>query len=428
MTQTTSDRTGTTDTTLLRQIFDYANRANPWPLWTKLRQTSVCWQEDGPDEKGTYVVSTYREIEALLHDPRLSSDLRHSAQTRGRTLAPNAGYTFISLDPPEHDRLRALAMRHFGPPERPRYLEELRPEIERIATTLLDQMQGQRQLDLAERFNYQLPVTVICRILGVPREDEPQFKIWASAVIETIGEGTDAARRQREQAQLDLNQYMAGLVERHRKHPGDDLLSRMATDDGPEGRMTDQQLVATGVLLLIAGHETTVNLLGNGMLVLLRHPAILERLRDTPELIPAAVEEMLRYDGPVQFLPQRTTLDDISLAGTTIPKGVLVTLALAAGDHDPDRFPDPDRFDPERRDNQHLGFGSGIHSCFGAPLARTEAQIAFPELLRRLVQPRLVADPPPYRPSPLLRGPEHLLIDVEEVRSSGKPLAQVAQR
>lgn len=419
----------TTDTTILRQIYDYANRANPWPLWAKLRQTPVCWQEDGPDPAGTYVVSTYREIEALLHDPRISSDLRNSAQTEGRTLSPNAPYTFISLDPPEHDRLRGLAMRHFGPPERPEYLEQLRPEIQRIVTTLLDQLEGQRQIDLVEGFNYPLPVTVICRILGVPREDEPQFKVWASAVIETLAEQDEAARRRREQAQSDLNQYMAGLVERHRQQPGDDLLSRMATDTGPKGRMTDTQLVATGVLLLIAGHETTVNLLGNGMLALLRNPAILERLRDASELIPAAVEEMLRYDGPVQFLPQRTTLAEIPLAGTTIPKGMLVTLALAAGNRDPARFPDPDRFDPERRDNQHLGFGSGIHSCFGAPLARIEAQVAFPELLRRLEQPRLVVDPPPYRPSPLLRGPEHLLIDIEGVvHERQKPLARHALR
>jgi cytochrome P450 len=192
--------------------------------------------------------------------------------------------------------------------------------------------------------------------------------------------------------------------------------------------MSDRQLVATGVLLLIAGHETTVNLLGNGMLVLLRNPPILKHLRNAPEMMPAAVEEMLRYDGPVQFLPQRTTLDEIPLAGTTIPKGVLVTLALAAGNRDPARFKDPDRFDPERRNNQHLGFGSGIHSCFGAPLARMEAQVAFPELLRRLVQPQLVVDPPPYRPSPFLRGPEHLLIDVKEVHANEKPLAGLVQR
>jgi cytochrome P450 len=418
----------TTDTTILRQIYDYANRANPYPLWAKLRQTAVSWQEDGPDPAGTYVVSTYREIEALLHDPRVSSDLRNSAQTGGRPRAPTDPYQFISLDPPAHDRLRQLAMRYFGPPERPEYLEQLRPEMLRIVTTLLDQLQGQRQFDLVDRFAYPLPVTVISRILGVPREDEPQFHVWAEAIVENIAGQTDAQRRRREQASNDLNQYMAGLVERHRQQPGDDLLSRMATDTGPDGRMEDPYLVQTAALLLVAGHETTVNLLDNGMLTLLRHPALLDRLRNKPELIPAAVEEMLRYEPPVQFLANRTTLDEIPVAGTTIPKGVVLTLALAAGNRDPARFVDPDRFDPERRDNEHLGFGSGIHSCFGAPLARIEGQIAFAELLRRLEQPQLVVDPPPYRPGPSLRGPEHLLIDVKEVRASGKPLAALAQR
>ena len=182
--------------------------------------------------------------------------------------------------------------------------------------------------------------------------------------------------------------------------------------------MEDPYLIATASLLLVAGHETTVNLLGNGMLTLLRHPALLERLRNIPDLIPSTVEELLRYEPPAQFLPKRTTLDEIALAGTSIPKGAFLTLALAAGNRDPARFADPDRFDPERRDNQHLGFGSGIHLCFGAPLARMEVQIALTELVRRLDHPRLVVDPPPYRPSPVLRGPAHLLIEVEGVRES----------
>src|SRR5260221_9198147 len=233
------------DTTILRQIFDAANRANPYPLWAKLRQTAVCWQEDGPNEAGTYVVSTYREIEALLHDPRISSDSRNCAQTGGQPRTSTEPYRFINLDPPEHDRLRGLAMRHFGPPERPAYLEELRPEMLRIVSTLLDQMQGQRQIDFVESFAYPLPVTVICRILGVPREDEPQFHVWSQAIAEGVAAQTDAQRRQREQAFNNLNQYMAGLVERHREHPGDDMLSRMATDTGPEGRMADPYLVTT---------------------------------------------------------------------------------------------------------------------------------------------------------------------------------------
>jgi cytochrome P450 len=169
--------------TILREIYDAAHRANPYPLWAKLRQTPVSFQEDGPDETGTYVVSTYREIEALLHDPRISSDLRNCAQSGGRPRTTTAPYGFISLDPPEHDRLRGLTMRHFGPPQRPEYLEHLRPEIARIVTTLLDQMWGQRQIDFVERFAYPLPVTVICRILGVPLEDEPKFHVWASSFL-----------------------------------------------------------------------------------------------------------------------------------------------------------------------------------------------------------------------------------------------------
>jgi cytochrome P450 len=406
------------DTTILRQIYDYANRANPYPLWARLRQTPICWQEDGPDEAGTYVVSTYREIEALLHHPLVSSDLRNWVQTGGTPQAPTDPYEFINMDPPEHDRLRRIAMRHFGPPKRPAYLEQLRPEMLRVITTLLDQLQGRRQIDFVESFAYPLPVTMICRILGVPREDEPRFHVWAEAIAESVATQTKAQRRQREQAFTDLNQYMARLVEHHRKEPGDDLLSGLATETSPDCRMEDPYLVATASLLLVAGHETTVNLLGNGMLALLRHPTLLERLRNAPDLIPSTVEELLRYEPPAQFLPKRTTLDEISLAGTSIPKGAFLTLALAAGNRDPTRFVDPDRFDPERRDNQHLGFGSGIHLCFGAPLARMEVQIALTELVRRLEHPRLVVDPPPYRPSPVLRGPAHLLIEVEEVRES----------
>jgi len=309
-------------------------------------------------------------------------------------------------------------MRHFGPPERPEYLEQLRPEIERIVTKLLDRVSDQRQIDLVESFAYPLPVTVICKILGVPQEDEPQFHVWASALVESVAGQTEEQRRQREQATNNLNQYMAGLVERRSEQPGNDMISGLVADTSLLGRMAYPNLIATGVLLLVAGHETTVNLIGNGILTLLRHPAILERLRNEPELIPAAVEELLRYEPPVQFLVNRTTLDEITLEGTTIPKGVVLTLALAAGNRDPSRFPDPDRFDPERRDNAHLGFGSGIHSCFGAPLARMETQIALRELLRRLEQPHLVVDPPPYRPSPLLRGPQQLLITVDGVRGA----------
>jgi cytochrome P450 len=201
-------------------------------------------------------------------------------------------------------------------------------------------------------------------------------------------------------------------VERFRAEPGTGLLSGLA---GQEGLPTED-VVATGRLLLIAGHETTVNLITNGMLTLLRHPDVLERLRHEPELAIPLVEELLRYEPPVQINPKYLTLDDVEVAGVTIPKGSRLVLALAAANRDPERFADPDRFDPERENNEHLGFFTGIHYCFGAGLARQEAQVALTELARRLENPRLLQDPPPYRPNPTLRGPRHLPIAIDGIR------------
>jgi cytochrome P450 len=401
--------------TILRAIYDPANRANPYPLFAELRETPVSWQEDGPNEAGTYVVATYREIAGLLHDPRLSSDLRKGALSGGprTSLAPRS---FINLDAPDHDRLRRLATRHFGPPERPGYIDELRSAMERITRTLLDELQGEQRFDVVSRLASPLPVTIICEILGVPSEDQRMFRAWADSLIESIVCDTPDARARRQAAATALEDYMGALVRRRRDRPGADMLSRMVADSEAGRGMEEEFLVATSVLLLIAGHETTVNLIASGVLTLLRHPDILDRLRLQPESVHGVVEELLRYEPPVQLLPNRTTLEEIPIAGTTIPKGVLVTLAPAAGNRDPARFADPDRFDPERRDNEHLGFGSGTHYCFGAPLARAEAQVALREFARRAHRPRLVVDPPPYRPSPSLRGPEELLVEVDSVR------------
>ena len=398
-----------TQETLLRQITDYAHRANPYPLYAQLRETPVSRQEDG-----SYVVSTYREIVALLHDPRISSDLRKRSQAGGEQPESEYPLFLTHIDPPEHDRLRRLAMRQFGPPHRPGLVENIRVGMANSVNRLIDRVQDQRQIDIFESVAYPFPVTVICELLGVPRADEPRFHAWAEAII--APRDSEEAQQRGEQATADLGQYLGGLAEAHSKQPGQDMLSGLVTDNGPEGRMSPRELVSTAILLLIAGHETTVNLTDNGMLTLLRHPDILARLRREPDLIIGLVEELLRYEPPVQFLPQRTTLEEISIAGTTIPKGVPLTLLLAAGSRDPERFSEPERFDPDRQDNQHFGFGSGIHYCFGAPLARLEVQTMLTELVRRLEQPRLVVDPPPYRPSPVLRGPQQLLVEVDGVR------------
>lgn len=397
--------------TLFQRITDYAHRADPYPLYAELREHRVARQEDG-----SYLVGTYHEIEALLHDPRVSSD-RRNRTAPDETEAGDAGLppAFIGLDDPEHHRLRSLAMRSFGPPHTPGRINGMHGEITRIVKDFLAGLEGKDRIDIVDDFAYPLPVTVICRLLGVPIEDEPRFRQWSDAIVAGIDPNPkeDPAERQRAaaEARKAMALYLGDLAEKRRDHPSDDMLSAFAAGDDTDGRLTPLEIMTTSVLLLIAGHETTVNLITNGVLTLLRHPDQLARLRSDPTLMPRAVEELLRYEPPVQMLPQRTPLADIEVAGLTVPKGAPLILMLASGNRDPERFPDPDRFDPLREDIQHLGFGSGIHSCFGAPLARLEAQIALNELLRHLDTPRLAEDPPPYRRSPVLRGPRHLLVE-----------------
>ncbi|MET8406805.1 cytochrome P450 [Streptomyces sp. NPDC005195] len=405
---------------ILRQIIDYSHRANPYPLYEELRETPVYHDADGP-----YVVSKYYDIQSLLHDPRVSSDARNLKATAGDPLGDTEEESalppaFLRLDPPEHDRLRRMTNRPFGPPHSPRRVHEMHGELADIVSGLIDGIGDPERIDLVDQFSYPFPVTVICRLLGVPREDEPRFHTWADVLAASLDPvpGADAGERAKvsNNARTELGMYLAGLIEERRKKPGEDMLSQLATAHGPDGAMTTMEVMSTAALLLIAGHETTVNLITNGMLTLLRNPGILQRLREDPKLAVPVVEELLRFEPPVQLLPQRSTLADIEVRGVTIPKGSSLWLVLAAGNRDPDRFENPDRFDPDREDIQHLGFGSGIHSCFGAPLARLEAQLALGELARRLENPRLVEDPPPYRQNAVLRGPRHLSIACDGIR------------
>jgi cytochrome P450 len=400
MTQTT-----TSPGELFTKVLDPANRPNPYPLYAQLRETPVAQLNDD-----WYAVSTHAEISTLLHDPRSSSDQRKSTVSGGEPEKMEQP-SFLVLDPPEHDRLRRLVTNQFTP-ERVGRMHE---RIVEIVNTLLDAQRGQGQLDIVDDFAYPLPVTVICELLGVPREDEGRFHAWADTLAHSIDpDPGQVTAGERMHALQELTAYMTELIAARRAQPSDDMLSGLAVGGEPAECMDNANLVRTMILLLVAGHETTVNLITNGMLTLLRHLAELERLRDNPERAPIVVEELLRYEPPVQFTG-RFALADIDIAGVRIPQGVGMYLLLAAGSRDPRWFRDPERFDPDRLDNQHLGFGGGIHYCMGAPLARIEAHVALTALAQRLVNPRLVADPPPYRPNAVLRGPRHLPVAFERL-------------
>jgi cytochrome P450 len=393
---------------LFERWLDPASRPNPYPLYEQMRRTPVAQVDEQ-----RFLVSTYQDIWALLHDPRMSKEQRKS-KVPVQGLRDVAKDWILFLDPPEHTLLRRLVIHQFTP-ER---IGSLQGRIVETVTALLDAQQGQHQFDLVEGFAYPLPVTVICELLGVPREDEPRFHAWA----DKLAEGLDPALGKDpriEKAFADIAQYMHQLIAERRAHPNDDLVSALALGQDPAGRMDDDTLSSTMVLLLLAGHETTVNLITNSMLTLLRHPQEFQRLREHPERVPLVVEEVLRYEPPVQSAP-RFVLTDVTLQGVRIPQGSEIRLMLAAGDRDSQRFAHPDVFDPDRPDNEHFGFGGDDHYCLGAPLARLETVVALTELARRLVNPRLVADPPPYRANAVLRGPEHLLVAFDHIEPAGQ--------
>ncbi len=412
------------DATLLDQVKDFANRADPYPIYAKLRANPVSRQDDGTAD-GTWVAATHATIASLLQDPRVSSDTLPPAD-RPRTGNPftdlivkplkdwmmDRHRVFIFRDPPDHDALRSAVMHQFS---RER-VQAMRARSDRLVADLLNEKCGAREIDAVDDLAYPLPVTVICELFGVPREDEPKFHGWATQLASALEPDSlsDPEIRAKNSRTFDaIGGYMADLITEKRKHPQDDMLSGLANHATPAGvKMGDYDLIATSILMLVAGHETTVNLITNGLLTLLRHPGELERLRQDPLRAPRLIEELLRYEPPVQFRTRRT-LSAIDIAGVTIPEGADLVLLLAAGNRDESVFPDPDRFDPDRTGTRHLGFGGGLHYCVGAPLARFEAEAALTALACRLKAPRLIEDPPPYRPGAALRGPEHLRVAID---------------
>jgi len=352
--------------------------ADPHPALATMRESAPVHQIDMRMGLPVWMVTRYDDVLAALSDPRLSNDPHHAIALTETLRGDFLSRSMIGTDPPEHTRLRRLVSKAFTA----RRVEGLRPRIQEITDALLDEITPRGSADLVAEFALPLPVTVIGELLGVPEADRDRFRVWTDEMLDRPFMGTrDMARVTA--AREQMHGYLADLVAAKRAHPADDLLTALveATDEGD--RLDAQELLAMIFLLLIAGYVTTVSLIGNGTLALLRHPDELDRLRVDPSLVPNAVEELLRFDGPVNPGLTRYALEDLEIGGVRIPRGDMVLLAIAAADRDPHRFPDPDRLDVGAVDPGHLAFGHGVHHCLGAPLARMEMRIAFPALLRR---------------------------------------------
>jgi cytochrome P450 len=381
---------------------DPAFVADPYPTYHRLRAEDPVHHSP----LGFWVLTRYPDVMAMLRDPRLTKEpiAAFVAARFGMAVPPpGLGLSMLDRDPPDHTRLRGLVSKAFTP----KALESLRPGIQQIVDDLLADVAGKGQMDLIEEFAYPLPVRVICEMLGVPVKDHERFKAWGLDIargLDAIMLPPDSEVGQRSVAgRRGLAEYFRELIAERRAAPRDDMLSALIVAEEAGDKLNEEELLATCILLLVAGHETTVNLIGNGTLALLRHPDQLQKLRENPGLIVTAVEELLRFDGPVQRTA-RIPSEDITIGGRTIPKGEMVMPFLGAADRDPAQFPDPDRLDIMRADNRHIAFGMGIHFCLGAPLARMEGQIAINTLLARLPKLALATDRPQFRQSLTLRG------------------------
>lgn len=372
-------------------------RRNPYPYYDLLQTNAPVFFWDA---WGVYFLTRWEDCNRLLRDNRLGHGGVGDPPPQQHALYRMQTNWMLFHDPPDHTRLRALAQRAFTP----RMVEQMRATIQDLTDSLLDRVAAKSEMDVVADLAYPLPVTVIARMFGVPEGEFDTFQAWSDALGKSLDlTEEEAVYNEASRAAAAFTEFLADLADQRRTNPSDDLLSALVAVEEEGDRLTTDELYATCALLLVAGHETTVNLIGNGTLALLRNPSQLELLRSNPELCKSAVEELLRYDSPVQAT-SRMVLEEIELGGQRVPPGVQVNFMLGAANHDPAIFVAPHTLDIIRKPNPHLAFGSGIHYCLGAPLARLEAQIAFDTLLRRFPKLTLLDDDPPRRDNYLLRG------------------------
>lgn len=359
-----------------------------------------------------WLVTRYADVRAVLRDPRVAKDSVRTAELFAAKRPPGQAtgeFTsslvkhMLNSDPPDHTRLRKLVMKAFTP----KRVEALRPRVEEITAALLDEMAGQSEVDLIDAYAFPLPISVISELLGVDESRRDEFRAWSNALVGADRDAVSAAAG-------EMTAYLKELIEAKRRAPADDMLSDLVHASEDLDRLSQAELLAMAFLLLVAGHETTVNLIGNCVLGLLCHPAQLAAVRADPGLVPNAVEEALRWEGPVNLATVRHTTEPVTVSDVEIPAGEIVFVALGSADRDERRFDEPDTFDITRDVSGHVAFGHGIHFCLGAPLARMEGRIAVRRLLERYDDLRLArpVEDLRWRFSTLVRGVEELPVSL----------------
>jgi cytochrome P450 len=392
------------DGALLQVIVTPEGQADPYPWYAAMREEARAFRTSF----GPYVVNGYEECLGVLRDPRLGRGVAmddgatgiFGGGARRSEFMEGSSHNMLLADPPDHTRLRRLVSRSFTP----RQVERLRPAVQRLVDELLDEAAGRADVEFIAEFALPLPMAVIGELVGVPASDRAALQPSVRAAAKSIEPvQTDEEVEASFQAIAVLGDYFGALLEERRRRPEDDLLSALVEAREHDDRLTDEEITSTAILLFAAGFETTTNLLGNGLLALLTHPDQMEDWRGHPEIAPSAVDELLRFDSPVQF-NLRCALEPADLLDQTLERGDRIVVLQGAANRDPSRFERPDALDLRRPDNVPLSFGWGIHHCIGAPLARMEGEIAFNALLHRFSSIELRGDEPTWRPGFTLRG------------------------
>ena len=380
---------------------------NPYPVFARLREASPVSVMTDDEGLPMWLVTGYDDVRAALADPRMRQDARRAREIQERRVGGSrVGIEIVHMlnsDPPDHTRLRHLIHGAFTPGK----VRAMRPMVERVAGELFDGLAERGSADFVLDFALPLPMTVICELMGFPKSDRELFRHWSTSIL------TDTGADEFARATEELVEYFRVLIAERRARPGSDLLTALI-QDCDKGELTEHEVVSMVYLLLIGGHETTVNLLGTALLALFRHPGEFAALREDPSILAGGVDEFLRYEAPVCMATIRFTAEEVDVSGVRIPAGELVMLSLGAANRDPRRFPDPDRLWLRRADPGHLAFGYGIHRCLGAFLGRLEAETALGGLVRRFPRIALDADEAdlPWRDTIMLRGLESLPVRV----------------